>query len=361
MSCKRLLDNAKKSINKLWSQQNIDSYRADLNLEITKNPELIYDPVFGELQSILNLQQSKRNFLALPEYFQEDPDKTNKNLIYKVYRPILPKMSNFNLPPPEKYKESDNWATWSDNLESYFHITKITEDKDKIELLLYLIGLERRNKLVDYIKPETTSDKDYTFTKLKESCTKLWQLSDSRQALASVFNTNQGSDKVYDYAMKIKNLCAKANITDQMIIVNKFITGLYSHKIKFELLKDDKITDFSTALKQAQLLEKIIEGDKPSTSQVNKVGGTKPKKSNKKFNNKNKSNKFNKNNPPNNQKEQNSKQNQRNFAKNQCFACKNYGHWKWQCPNRNQNDRNYSKTNEVKDISQELGSLSFEP
>lgn len=342
---------AAKSINHIWSSKRIQNYWDILNKYLTKYPSKEYSEDVLKLKKILNLKTNENltasNFAELP---LEYPHLNTEVVTYEVE--VQQKMTQF-LQPPAQYRENDNWDNWIKHLESYFSITDIDDAVKQKQMLLYLLGPDRRAKLENFISPQTVEDDDSTFDTIKEAAKKLWGEADSSQALTDLFSTTQGGDTVYVYAMKVKNLAMKANLTDGNIIVNKFVSGLKSSKIRFELAKQ-QLTEFDTALKQAQLLEKILNEDKEGAS-VNKVTA------NKNFNKKNykgpKKNFDPKQDRQQQDKRQQDKQQQgTKVAKNQCFYCKKYNHWKWQC-NKYKRDQANRNTNQV---TENLGSIKFD-
>lgn len=295
----RLLENARKSTNKYWSFNLVKKYEEELQKYLTDHPEKLDYPAVSSLRKEIDRQHNKTSFLFLPEELPPPPDSKQ--------------IMALQIPAPAQYKDSQDWGTWIKNLNSYFTVIKCTTSAEKINLLLYLIGPEKRQIIEDYISPATTSDQGYTYENLTEACSKLWGAEDinTKKALADVFQTVQGPESIYEYGMKIKNLCKKANITDAILIVNKFITGLKSTKIKFELLKGN-ITQFDQALQQATLFESI---SRDNSSTVNKVSQNQKNKNPKK---------------QNNPKPSTSKDNKTNL---ECFFCKKPGHIKKNCYN----------------------------
>lgn len=157
-------------------------------------------------------------------------------------------------------------------------LNKWSDESDKKELLLYLIGADRRKRLEDALSPAKTGDDACTFETFKFSCTKLWGEIDERQALAELFDISQGASTVTEYAAKFKAVCASADLgnTDESkkIILNKFVNGIRSKNIRADISKRLSITDFDAALKRAKLLETIY--GKAAQDDVNQVGARPP-------------------------------------------------------------------------------------
>ena len=155
--------------------------------------------------------------------------------------------------------------------------------------------------------------------------------------------------------MRLKKLCTAAKLTDEKVIVNKFITGLKDKLIKYELMKDDRINTFAEALKQAKLMESL---NGPSTS-VDEIDENRRQKrdhnnSRKDYKNKLGNNKRQEQRPDKSaQPQQHSKQQQ--VQKNQCFFCKGIGHWKWQCRKL----KSQKPVNDIKTPDEMLGSLTL--
>ena len=243
-------ENAQKSRNRLWSNRLLKQYNEELKHILRSKPELKNTPLVIQLKRELDQQLMKKNFLELPLFDAEIIDIAEDS-------PTMAQRPQIPVPPP--YKETDSWSVWIKNLESYFKLTKWTEESDKKELLLYLIGAERRKRLGDSISPAKPEDEAATFVTLKEKCTKLWGTFDSRTTLAQLFVIEQGAESVDEYAARFKATCTKAELTDERVILNKFVSGLRAKKIQADILIDKTIVKFDSALERAKLLEVVYK------------------------------------------------------------------------------------------------------
>lgn len=124
------------------------------------------------------------------------------------------------------------------------------------------------------------------------------------------------------------------------VVVNKFISGLSNPKIKFELVKDTKITKLDEALKQGQLLESLLADS--NTEHVNQVGSSRQNK-NRSWNNKTNHKKGDKK----------GKEHSKTFI---CNYCKKPGHFKKDCYKLQRKNKQRSETNEVEE---QLGSITL--
>ena len=359
----KLLLNAKKSSTRLWPLSLIRQYETELNEILRQKPEYKHEQVVTKLQNELRTQWNKTLFDILP---LEYPDSTVADLSPHSRPPPPPPPSPSpdsavmsqrpQIPAPTPYKETDSWSVWVKNLESYFKLMKYTDEADKKELLLYLLGADRRKRLEDAISPAKTEEESSTFVTLKESCTKLWGTVDVRTAFAELFVVAQGAEAVAEYAAKFKALCTKAELTDERVIFSKFVSGLRARNIQESILTDKTITSFNAALERAKLLETIYRtepvdrvGERYDHQYKNQQGGGgfRGQQGAQRGGGHNKQ-----------QQQQNTNRDSKQpkkLAKNQCRYCEKFGHWEHQC-RKFKRDQANDTTN---DVQEDIGNLDI--
>lgn len=256
---------------------------------------------------------------------------------------VQAKKMSVAVPPPPFFKEGDELETFLDSVESYFKVSG-TDDSDnskKKDLLAYLLGPSLK-KVKDFLSPVDFSTKSYA--DLVNACkAALSSGLKKHQAYIKFFTLKQSnSELVNGFALSIKAIAKTAQITDEILIVNRIIDGLKDDKMKFELLKQ-KITKFDELMTQLTFLEVISEASSSKVENVNKIRHSKnPRKYEQ---NKNKSYK-------------NTDKEKKYPKKGTCNYCKKPGHWKAQCYKlKNKSEEKKLKNNKDSDLPQSLGSL----
>lgn len=315
MKATELLANAKKSINRVWSFDLINTYELELQSYLQTYPSKVSSPEVSELQRILVQQFNKTSLLHLPDTPPPAPEFAAE---YKVYTPF--RIMALNVPAPEFFKQGADFTEFANKVERYCALVGATTDEKQKSLLIYLLGNQAKTL------EEGISEAEYqalTFKQLKELGKKVFLSKTPHQAMREFFVTRQDSTTGLEYAKQVKILAEKAKITDEKIIINKVIEGLRDNNLKFELLKL-KVEVFSVLLEQIYFLESIGSG----ATSVNFMGKGKQynKNSKKQYNS------------TNQQKQQQSQQNKQNENKDkkkpnnkECFFCKKVGHLKKDC------------------------------
>ena len=153
-------------------------------------------------------------------------------------------------------------------------------------------------------------------------------------------------EKVINYGLRVKNIARKAEITDEKIIIHRFITGLKYKSLKIEMMKS-KSVKFDEIIQEAANTDAIYKSAQAESENINQV---KPFKDNNKNNQKYKNNKNNKN---------NKKDEKKKVKKNQCFFCKKGGHWKKNCIKYKKWLEKKNDDKKVDNVCDDLGSLNI--
>lgn len=332
-----LLSNAKKSTNKLWSQQTINKYKLLANTLLTSQPHLVNDPTLTLLEAELNTQQLKLNFAALPLDYPHLPAL--------VLEQIDIEEKEMAIPPPPFFKKGDNFEAFKTQVETYFLVQSTPQDK-RINLFLYLLG-EVSTKVSSYVKPAVAGKP--TYDEIIAACKICLTKDTSTGAEAKFFKLQQSSESCVEFIKKINDLAKTAEITDQKIIINRAIAGLKDSRIRFELLKL-KLTEFDSLLENANFLEEIVTVSQGTCdTEVNKVSSGKNHSKGKRFGKKSKGSKD---------------QKQFDKRKVQCNYCKKFGHMKNECyklkrKNNKNNTNEVTQKDKEADLSNTLGNLYF--
>lgn len=339
----KLLENAKKSVNKLWSEDLVQRYHQDLVEHLTKHPTEVSNPEVVALKSIINqkLRENRTRFLFehLP---REYPDiLIHLNIPYVVHQPKLPTMSS--IPAPQPFKT--NFDTWVNSVELYFLVTAVTDESKKKNLFLYLLGSENLQKLKNFCMG--TNFVELNYDTLVENGRKLWENINKRRASDEFYSLKQGAESINEYAVKLQSVAEDAGMRDEDTLTNKFISGIKDRTVKYELLSDENIKKFDVALHKARLLEQLIEKE-----EINKIS----------YNQQQNSKNHNKPGASKQKSHQNKHQNNQDrsekpkLAKNQCSYCKRHGHWKKDCRKLKQKPNSHSNSNQS---ANQLGQISW--
>lgn len=169
----RLLNNAKKSTNKEWSQNNINNYFKELNSFLCKYPKFVTDPTVNLLKAELNKQQLRLNFKQLPLEYPFPAQNVETKIM--------------SIPPPPFYKGDKNFIQFLKTVEQYFLIQK-TKAEDKTAILSYLLGdfyVKVENHII--ITPDTT----ISYDALVKACKSILGKPETDTARAKFFEINQ--------------------------------------------------------------------------------------------------------------------------------------------------------------------------
>lgn len=310
---KEALENAKKSVNKLWKKKTIRKYQKIVDDYIRDDPEREFKLEVIELQKQIDLQIKKRNFAKLPEEypFLEKEIIINGQEVYSV-------MTAF-FPPPAPYKEGCEFSDFLKSVERYAKIVKADSVDEKKNILIYLLG-SNAYKLEEALGT-VAAGTDITWDIIKTKGCEAFSHT-QHEAMALFFAKRQGGENSEEYLEAVKTLANAAKIKDETIIVNRMIEGLRDKTVKFELLKL-KITSVKEVLTQVKFLNSCQQNN--NQDQINKVSG----------NYKNKKNNYNKDykkqNNDNQKPQSDKKQNEK--SDKCCFFCKKPGHFKKNCFN----------------------------
>lgn len=304
---KNLLDTCKKSINRVWSKELIEEYRRKAFDIVQSNLDLGNTEEYIQLLKLLRGKDTAYQLSQLPQEYPEETIEFDESET-RVHRPHI--MATAYITPPAFFKEGDNFVKFIGAIENYLKVIKVTDDEQKRDILLYLLG-STEETLKNCAHPADIER--LTWAQLKELGLKTFGAGITQeQAYIEFFSVRQSNEETgVQYAKKIKELAKKANILDERIIINRLIEGIKSEKVKFELLKA-KIIKFDELLVQLTFLETITK-----SAEVNKINFNKNKKFNKK---------------PNQKKDvKNGKKNEAKSTEKTCFFCKKAGHFKKQC------------------------------
>ena len=349
----KLLENAKKSRNRKWTDKTVTDYTSLLNdiLETDKTPES--DVRVVQLREILKEQESLRELQTeekeeasggssegsgakeeasggLAETVvldvsgsQAEKEESKKQEKAETINEKIVEMANLPVPG---FFTGKNWSVWLRNFQMYCEVAAIPEANQK-NLFIYLLGAENVMRLEQKIKPEVLSN--ISFVLLKKDAELLWNEKDPRKAANNFFSLVQSRSEIKDYAYQLRSLAVVADINSETVLTNKFISGLSNKTIKFELLKDEKIITLDEALKKAEYLNSIVNVENSDVNALNRSGA-----SNKKDNKSEKKNKYNSAN-----KQFNKKKNSEDKKDIKCFYCKKPGHMIKNCYKRKNNEK----------------------
>lgn len=107
-------------------------------------------------------------YKELNKYLLKYPHKRHSSEVQQLLRILESKKKPqsptimANIPAPTPYNVKEDWKTWDKNLASYLSLINVTEDASKKNMLLYLIGQDKRAKIEDYINLITTDAEGFT-------------------------------------------------------------------------------------------------------------------------------------------------------------------------------------------------------
>lgn len=333
MPYKTLIDNSLKSANRLWSDELILSTEAKLQEFVTKEPAL------GEEEStkkLVKLIEKQKEWAAAVKIVALH-GKTAKEEGISSFE-----SNKMALPPPAPMQH-DNFNFWIDLFENYFllagHDVKLKE-----RYLIHCIG-PSCSKILNAIKPLTIDKIQYD--QLVAKCREIFRPINQRQASLAFLSMCQTDENILQFSLKVREQAAKGGIKDEQLLINMFIKGITSGKIKYELMKEsENKKTLDELVKYAQWIEECENSANKSfinevaTNSVNKVQERKDKNYDKKPQEKR----------PNN-------------FKPKCFFCKKIGHFKKECKKyqswKARQEEKGKNNDNINVLTESMGNLHF--
>lgn len=222
--------------------------------------------------------------------------KILSNLIHKLLKP----KQNLHVLPPGKYQTTNSANEWLDSFELYLDEAKIKSDTEKCGAFLSRMEGTVKNTLKNY---DRNVAKDYS--KLREAFVRIYAKKKKtyQEYNADFLSCNQDGMNLFHYHAELCRLARKAfpNLTESQKVEQiheRFITGLNNDLLRGHLLASFKNDGLCTRVFGSKsLIERAVE--------LEEIYGT--------------------------------KQVEINFVKKDtsnvtCHACKNKGHYAFQCP-----------------------------
>lgn len=159
----------------------------------------------------------------------------------------------------QPYVIGEDFETYLNSFNNYIELNEITEEKKKIRLLLNVIGIEASEKIRKMCYPKTPVD--FKSSEIIDKCKA--GFCGEKNAFIDHYNFHsrdqKDGEKFFDYSLELQALAEKCEFKDfrNLALRDRFVMGIKSSKIRYELIKLGNKSTFETVVSEARKLETL--------------------------------------------------------------------------------------------------------
>ena len=279
----------------------------------------------------------------------------------------------------ESFIIGENFDDYLERVENFFELNEktIDDDKQKILLLINLIGSEASTKIIKAFKPEKCTKSKYSDVIAK--CKAIF--TGDRNSIVEHYRFNsrnqQEGESLMDFALELQAIAEHCEF-DKFLdtaLRDRFVAGVKSSEIKRELLSLDSKTKFGVMVEKAKKeelirreAEQMGNSENPKTS-VNRLQREAHKGSTSSFYRGRSRNRKNNDNASDKRWKRRSTSAEMNSDKRnvRCYRCQAMGHYSYECEakvprllNRNQRTRSDADQSFPSSMANQLSDLQMD-